>query len=237
MARKSAGRTRSSSAILAFGRARKDHGLAAVAFRRTADRLARYVASRDWGVTRISGGLRSYQGVRGRATGAGAGLPHDRRRRDHCDHRPQRQRQKHLAPLPLGPGDTHARHSALARQADPPGRSGLCLPRASAHALAHRPPATLPSALAICRAWSAPRRWRRPWLWSVSPRLRSACPSSSRAAWRNAWRWPVRIAPHPELLLLDEPLSALDPLTRETMQHHLLHVAQQGPRHPLADHA
>lgn len=35
------------------------------------------------------------------------------------------------------------------------------------------------------------------------------------------------LAPHPELLLLDEPLSALDPLTRETMQHHLLHVAQQ----------
>ncbi len=34
------------------------------------------------------------------------------------------------------------------------------------------------------------------------------------------------LAPQPELLLLDEPLSALDPLTREKMQEHILHVAQ-----------
>lgn len=34
------------------------------------------------------------------------------------------------------------------------------------------------------------------------------------------------LAPHPDLLLLDEPLSALDPLTREKMQDHILHVAQ-----------
>ena len=34
------------------------------------------------------------------------------------------------------------------------------------------------------------------------------------------------LAPRPELLLLDEPLSALDPLTRETMQNHILHIAQ-----------
>ena len=34
------------------------------------------------------------------------------------------------------------------------------------------------------------------------------------------------LAPRPDLLLLDEPLSALDPLTREQMQAHILHVAQ-----------
>ena len=34
------------------------------------------------------------------------------------------------------------------------------------------------------------------------------------------------LAPRPDLLLLDEPLSALDPLTREKMQDHILHVAQ-----------
>ncbi len=34
------------------------------------------------------------------------------------------------------------------------------------------------------------------------------------------------LAPRPELLLLDEPLSALDPLTREKMQDHILHIAQ-----------
>jgi sulfonate transport system ATP-binding protein len=34
------------------------------------------------------------------------------------------------------------------------------------------------------------------------------------------------LAPRPELLLLDEPLSALDPLTRDRMQEHILYVAQ-----------
>lgn len=34
------------------------------------------------------------------------------------------------------------------------------------------------------------------------------------------------LATRPELLLLDEPLSALDPLTREKMQTHILYIAQ-----------
>ena len=34
------------------------------------------------------------------------------------------------------------------------------------------------------------------------------------------------LAPEPKIVLLDEPLSALDPLTRERMQGHIGHVAQ-----------
>jgi sulfonate transport system ATP-binding protein len=34
------------------------------------------------------------------------------------------------------------------------------------------------------------------------------------------------LAPEPKIVLLDEPLSALDPLTRERMQGHIRHVAQ-----------
>jgi sulfonate transport system ATP-binding protein len=34
------------------------------------------------------------------------------------------------------------------------------------------------------------------------------------------------LAPKPKILLLDEPLSALDPLTRERMQDHILHISR-----------
>ena len=39
-------------------------------------------------------------------------------------------------------------------------------------------------------------------------------PPSSRAASSSAWRWPARWRPRPGLLLLDEPLSALDARVR-----------------------
>ena len=37
------------------------------------------------------------------------------------------------------------------------------------------------------------------------------------AARRNGWRWPARLAPRPRLLLLDEPLAALDRSLRERL--------------------
>jgi sulfonate transport system ATP-binding protein len=45
------------------------------------------------------------------------------------------------------------------------------------------------------------------------------------------------LAPHPKLILLDEPFSALDPFTREQMQDHLLHLhAHYGATMVLITH-
>jgi sulfonate transport system ATP-binding protein len=45
------------------------------------------------------------------------------------------------------------------------------------------------------------------------------------------------LAPHPKLILLDEPFSALDPFTREQMQDHLIHLhAHYGATMVLITH-
>jgi sulfonate transport system ATP-binding protein len=45
------------------------------------------------------------------------------------------------------------------------------------------------------------------------------------------------LAPHPKLILLDEPFSALDPFTREQMQDHLVHLhAHYGATMVLITH-
>ena len=49
---------------------------------------------------------------------------------------------------------------------------------------------------------------------------------SSRAGSGSAWRWPARIVNKPKVLLLDEPLGALDLKLRESMQDELKDAAE-----------
>ena len=49
-----------------------------------------------------------------------------------------------------------------------------------------------------------------------------------RAAWRSASRWQERSSRGPSVLLLDEPFSALDALTRAGLQDHLVELWQQS---------
>ena len=51
-------------------------------------------------------------------------------------------------------------------------------------------------------------------------------PTSCPAASASAWRWPARWCARPKLLLLDEPLGALDKRLREAMQMELRQLQQ-----------
>jgi putative spermidine/putrescine transport system ATP-binding protein len=56
------------------------------------------------------------------------------------------------------------------------------------------------------------------WPWAT---WRSASPASSPAASSSGWRWRAPSSPQPRVLLLDEPLSALDPFLRIQMRAEL----------------
>ena len=56
---------------------------------------------------------------------------------------------------------------------------------------------------------------------SSSPTSAPATPSSSPAASSSAWRSPARSPPRPKLLLLDEPLSALDAKIRVSLREEI----------------
>ena len=55
----------------------------------------------------------------------------------------------------------------------------------------------------------------------------SASRTSSRAASGSAWRWRAALVKRPKLLLLDEPLGALDKKLREQTQFELVNIQEQ----------
>ena len=138
-----------------------------------------------------------------------------RSRRDRRHRRHQRLRQEHAAAHRRRARDAERRprRSRRRRRRRTPRRGRPRLPGAAAHALAQR------ARQCRVRARRRPRAQRRPLAETALARVGLAasptrCRSSFRAAWRSARRSPARWSRGREVLLLDEPFSALDAFTR-----------------------
>ena len=79
--------------------------------------------------------------------------------------------------------------------------------------------------------------WRPRWSASVSPTRPTHGRANCPAARHSEWRLRARLWPQPEVLLLDEPFSALDAFTRRDLQDHLLDLwADTRPTLVLVTH-
>jgi hypothetical protein len=71
---------------------------------------------------------------------------------------------------------------------------------------------------------------RTPSIRSAWPVGRNRIPVSFPAACSSAWDWPGGLAVDPDILLMDEAFSALDPLIRTEMQDELLKLQEEHQR-------
>ena len=69
---------------------------------------------------------------------------------------------------------------------------------------------------------------RKPWTWCNLGLSPSGKPTNSPVASASAWRWRVTLIRRPKVLLLDEPLSALDKKLREKAQFELMDLQYQA---------
>ena len=68
---------------------------------------------------------------------------------------------------------------------------------------------------------TGPRRWSTS---SVCPATRTTSPTSCPAACSSGSAWPARWPSDPDILMFDEPFSALDPLIRRDMQNEVIRL-------------